>query len=173
MSSILINISDIYGSGVNPNQKSHIAWKHLADLYGYASDRARNMREEALANCKLEESGKVAGEDGHIEKMRALRQRANEAGAKINDSRFITKLLDSFPDSWDPVITPMYGESDLNKVVMNLTTHADVGNREGKNFLKEGYPAPADAVRALRTTVLALQAEIKSFRNGNHSGRII
>ncbi|KJA14533.1 hypothetical protein HYPSUDRAFT_208613 [Hypholoma sublateritium FD-334 SS-4] len=66
MSSILINISDIYGSGINPNQKSHIAWKHLANLYGRASDRARNMREEALANCKLEESGKVAGEDGHI-----------------------------------------------------------------------------------------------------------
>ncbi|KAF9541333.1 hypothetical protein CPC08DRAFT_770628 [Agrocybe pediades] len=65
------------------------------------------MREEALANCKLAEGGKVAGEDGHIEKMRKLRQRANEAGAKISDQRFITRLLDSFPESWDPVITPM------------------------------------------------------------------
>ena len=74
MSSILINISDIYGSGINPNQKSHHAWNHLAKLYGLASDRARNMREEALSNCKLDESGKVAGEDGHIEKMRTLRQ---------------------------------------------------------------------------------------------------
>ncbi len=138
MSSILINISDIYGSGINPNQKSYHAWKHLAELYGLASDRARNMREEALSNCKLEESGKVAGEDGHIEKMRTLRQRANEAGAKINDARFITKLLDSFPDSWDPVITPMYGEPNLNKVIMNLTTHAErLAIREGKNIVQE------------------------------------
>ena len=65
------------------------------------------MREEALANCKMAEGGKVAGEGGHIEKMCTLRKSANDAGADIKDPRFITKLLDSFLESWDAVITPM------------------------------------------------------------------
>jgi hypothetical protein len=30
------------------------------------------MCEEALANCKMVEGGKVAGEEGHIEKMCTL-----------------------------------------------------------------------------------------------------
>ncbi len=132
------------------------------------------MREEALSNCKLEEMGKVAGEDGHIEKMRTLRQRANEAGAKINDSRFITKLLDSFPDSWDPVITPMYGEPDLNKVIMNLTTHAErLAIREGKSSSKKVPQPSSDAVRALETTVLALQAEIQIFSKWKSVERVV
>lgn len=83
------------------------------------------MREDALVSCKMEEGGKVAGEDGHIEEICTLCWAANEAGAKISDSCFITKLLNSFPESWDPVITPMYGEKDLSKVLMNLTTHAE------------------------------------------------
>jgi len=73
----------------------------------------------------MEEGAKVAGEDGHIEEMRTLHHAANEAGAKISDLRFITKLLNSFPESWDPVITPMCGEKDLSKVLINLTTHAE------------------------------------------------
>ena len=117
LSSIIINISDLFGSGVDPSAKSHVAWALLHSQYGRVSDRARNMRENALASCKMEEGAKVAGEDGHIEEMRTLRRAANEAGEKINDSRFITKLLDSFPESWDPVITPMYGETDLSKVL--------------------------------------------------------
>ncbi|KAF9536211.1 hypothetical protein CPC08DRAFT_597968, partial [Agrocybe pediades] len=134
--------------------------------YGRASDCTRNMPEEALANCKLAEGGKVAGKDGHIEKMQKLHQRANEAGAKINDQRFITRLLDSFPESWDSVITPMYGESDLNRVIMNLTTHAErMAIREAK--LKKPIP-PSDAVKALEATITALQAEVKSLRTDSH-----
>ncbi|KAF9550940.1 hypothetical protein CPC08DRAFT_647743, partial [Agrocybe pediades] len=160
--SILINVVDIYGSGIDPNKRSHQVWKALEAQYGRASDRARNMREEALASCKLAEGGKVAGEDGHIERMRKLHQRANEAGAQIGDGRFITRLLDSFPESWDPVITPMYGESDLNKIIMNLTTHAErLSIHEAKS--KKPTP-PSDAVKALEATITALQAEVRSLR---------
>lgn len=63
----------------------------------------------------MEEGVKVAGKDRHIEEMCTLCQAANEAGAKISDLRFITKLFDSFPESWDPVITPMYGKKILAK----------------------------------------------------------
>lgn len=129
------------------------------------------MQEEALANCKLTNGDKVTGEDRHIEKMRKLHQRANEAGAKIDDSRFITKLLDSFPESWDLVIMPMYGETNLNKVIMNLTTHAE---RLAIQEEKSKKPSnPADAVKALEVTITALQAEVKSLRSdrdNRHNG---
>ena len=170
LSSIIINISDLFGSGVDPSAKSHVAWALLQSQYGRVSDRARNMRENALASCKMEEGAKVAGEDGHIEEMRTLRRAANEAGAKISDSRFITKLLDSFPESWDPVITPMYGETDLSKVLINLTTHAErLSIRLDRNG-KKPTTGGADSVRALEATVIALQAEMKTLKGSRTGG---
>jgi gag-polypeptide of LTR copia-type len=83
------------------------------------------MCEEALPNCKMVEGGKVAGEEGHIEKMHTLQKLANDTGADIKDSQFITKLLDSFPESWNAVITPMYSKTNLSTVIMNLMTHAE------------------------------------------------
>jgi hypothetical protein len=83
------------------------------------SDRARNMHEEALVNCKMVEGGKVAGEGGHIEKMHTLQKLANDTGGDIKDSWFITKLLNYFLKSWDAVITPMYSETNLSMVIMN------------------------------------------------------
>jgi hypothetical protein len=162
LSSILINVVDISGSGLDPSGTSHEAWKLLLDQYGKVSDRARNMREEALANCKMVEGGKVAGEGGHIERMRTLRKLANDTGADIKDPRFITKLLDSFPESWDAVITPMYSEMNLSTVIMNLTTHAErLAIRDAKT-----KPAqPVDTVKALETTILALQAEMKTLKS--------
>jgi hypothetical protein len=45
MLSILINLIDIPGTGVNFRGKSHEAWKLLLDQYGKLSKRTRNMRE--------------------------------------------------------------------------------------------------------------------------------
>jgi hypothetical protein len=83
------------------------------------------MHEKALTNCKMVEGGMVAGEGGHIEKMHILQKLANDTGADIKDSWFITKLLNSFLESWDAVITPMYSKTNLSTVIMNLTTHAE------------------------------------------------
>ena len=165
LSSILINVVDISGSGLDPSGTSHEAWKLLLDQYGKTSDRARNMREEALASCKLVEGGKVAGEGGHIEKMRTLRKLANDTGADIKDPRFITKLLDSFPESWDAVITPMYSETNLSTVIMNLTTHAErLAIRDAKSKPIQSPIQSIDTVKALETTILALQAEMKTLK---------
>jgi hypothetical protein len=162
LSSILINVVDISGSGLDPSGTSHNAWTLLLDQYGKTSDRARNMREEALASCKMVEGGKVAGEGGHIERMRTLRKLANDTGADIKDSRFITKLLDSFPEFWDAVITPMYSETNLSTVIMNLTTHAErLAIRNGKTKAEQ----PTDVVKALEATVMALQTEMKTFKS--------
>ena len=88
LSSILINVVDISGCRLDPSGTSHEAWKLLLDQYGKMSDCARNMREEALASCKMEEGGKVAGEGGHIEKMHTLQKLANDTGADIKDTLY-------------------------------------------------------------------------------------
>ena len=168
LSSALINIADLSESGINTSGKAHSAWKFLEDRDGRTSDRARNMREAALGDCKMEEGAKVAGEGGHIEKMRTLRKLANYTGANIKNDRFITKLLNSFPPSWDPVITPMYSEKDLSTVIMNLTTYAErLSIREAKS--RSENSTAVDHVKALEATVLALQTEMKSFKY-NRSG---
>ena len=69
LSSVLINIADLSGSGINTSGKVHSAWKFLEDQYGRTSDHAKNMHEEAPASCKMEEGANVVGEGGHIEKM--------------------------------------------------------------------------------------------------------
>ncbi|EDR01561.1 uncharacterized protein LACBIDRAFT_310926 [Laccaria bicolor S238N-H82] len=172
LSSVLINIADLSGSGIDAlgATKAHVAWKFLEDQYGRTSDRARNMCEEKLSRYRMAEGAVVAGAGGHIEKMRTLRKLANDTGANIDNQRFITKLLDSFPESWDTVINSMYSEKDLNTVIMNLTTHAErLSIREGKSK-EPDLPTPPsiDTVKALEATILALQAEMKTFRPFQH-----
>ncbi|EDQ98952.1 uncharacterized protein LACBIDRAFT_335517 [Laccaria bicolor S238N-H82] len=163
MLSILINLVDIAGYSINSNGKSHEAWTLLAKQYGGASDRARNMWERALANCKFEEGMKVAGENGHIKKMRALHKAANNVGAEITDIRFITKLLDSFPKFWDPIILNLYDKEDLSEVIMKLTSHGEcLANRASETTKTTNHAF--DSVKALEATVHTLQAEVKTLR---------
>ncbi|KIM46873.1 hypothetical protein M413DRAFT_45259, partial [Hebeloma cylindrosporum] len=179
-SSIIINITDLFGTGINPTAKSHVLWVLLKAQYRRVSERAKNMRENKIANCVFKDSGKVAGENGHIEEMQSLRRSANEAGAKINDSRFITKLLDSFPKSWDSVVSPMYEEKDLNKVIMSLTGHAEriaiCEVREGKTRGDGADSVKAltametsTTIEALEARIVALQAEVRSSRSSPNS----
>lgn len=43
LSSIIINISDLFGSDIDPSAKSHVAWVLLHNQYGKMTDHARNM----------------------------------------------------------------------------------------------------------------------------------
>jgi hypothetical protein len=125
MSSILINLIDIPGTGVNPRGKSHEAWKLSLDQYGKPSERTRNMRERDLEECKYVEGSKAAGEGGHIKRMRTLRKLANDAGANFDDARFKTKLIDSFPESWDTICSICYSMKSLSEVIATLTSHGE------------------------------------------------
>jgi hypothetical protein len=158
LSSILINLIDIPGSGVNPMGTSHEAWTLLKDQYGKPSERTRNMREHDLDECKYSDGSKVAGEGGHIEKMRTLRKLANNAGANYNDARFKTKLIDSFPESWDTICSICYNMSSLSEVITTLTSHGERVLRT-RNFASSS----TDTVKALEASVLALQVEIKTL----------
>ncbi len=72
-----------------------------------------------------EEGEKVSGDGGYIEKMRKLRKEANDAGANINDDQFKTTLLDSFPESWDSVISTLYAEKSLTVITAHLIAHSE------------------------------------------------
>ena len=94
--------------------------------------------------------------------MCTLQKLANNAGADIKDPHFITKLLNSFPESWDSIITPMYSEKDLSNVIMNLTTHAECLAIHDAKYKPEHC---VNTVKALETTIMALQAELKAFKS--------
>ena len=89
----------------------------------------------------------------------------------IKNDQFITKLLNSFPASWDPVITPIYSEKDLSTIIMNLMTHAEhLSIHEAKSKPKNS--AAVDTVKALEATIPTLQTEMKLFKynHGSPSG---
>jgi hypothetical protein len=67
----------------------------------------------------------------------------------------------------------MYGEKDLNKVIMNLTVHAERLTLRGAFETREGKKRAggSDSVRALEATVIALQAEVKSLKTPSFSPR--
>ncbi|KAK0244714.1 hypothetical protein EDD85DRAFT_809336 [Armillaria nabsnona] len=75
--------------------------------------------------ARFQDGGKVTGDGGHIEKMRCLLKEANDAGAKITNDNFATILIDSFPESWDPVVSTLHGETDIVKIVAHLSAHGD------------------------------------------------
>ena len=114
------------------------------------------MRERDLDECKYVDGTKVAGEGGHIERMRNLRKLANDAGANFNDARFKTKLIDSFPESWDAICSICYNMTSLSEVIATLTSH-------GEHILRKTSTSSSDTIKALEASVLALQAEIKTL----------
>jgi hypothetical protein len=158
MSSILINLVDIAGTGIDTKGKSHEAWTLLKEQYGKPSERTRNMRERDLDECKYIDGTKVAGEGGHIERMRSLRKLANDAGANYDDTRFKTKLIDSFPESWDAICSICYNMTKLSNVISTLTSHGERVLRTRGTVSHQ-----TDTVKALEASVLALQAEIKTL----------
>ena len=97
--------------------------------------------------------------------MCTLQNLANNTSANIKDPHFITKLLDSFPESWDVVIIPMYSEMNLSTVIMNLTTHA---RQLAIHDVRTKPELSVDTVKALETTIMALQAEMKTLKS-NHN----
>ncbi|KAJ3807953.1 hypothetical protein F5876DRAFT_79216 [Lentinula aff. lateritia] len=146
-SSILSNVVDIDGSGIDLSKSSASIWKFLNDQYGKPSDRIRKIHERALDDITYVEGTKVAGEDGHIEKMRALWKKARDAGSNINQERFITTLLDSFPETWEHITAPLYKETNLVE-----------RNVPGTSVIPK-----EDSVQALQAQVLALQAQVDTL----------
>ncbi len=72
LTSIIRNVKDIFGVGIDPNKPSHMAWDVLTIQYGTYSDLIRNQREKTLKVVKYQEGEKVSGDGGYIEQMQKL-----------------------------------------------------------------------------------------------------
>lgn len=122
LSSILGNVIDIDGAGIKEEWSSNQVWKYLEKQYGQPSDRMRTIAERDLTNARFFNGTKVAGEGGYIEKLCGLQKKAKDAGSTIDNACFIV-ILDSFPESWNVITTPLYKEKDLTTIITNITTH--------------------------------------------------
>ncbi|KAE9386701.1 hypothetical protein BT96DRAFT_1005823 [Gymnopus androsaceus JB14] len=106
LSSILGNIIDIDGAGIEEAWDSNVVWTYLNKQYGQPSDRMRTIMEKGAYQHSPPKKG-------------------NDAGSTIDTPRFIVILLDSFPESWDVITTPLYKEKDLTSIITDLTIHGE------------------------------------------------
>jgi hypothetical protein len=83
------------------------------------------MREQDLDECRYIDGTKVASEGGHIKWMRNFQKLKNDAGSNYDDSRFKTKLIDSFPELWNVICSICYNIKSLSEVILTLTSHGE------------------------------------------------
>ncbi len=115
--------------------------------------------------ARFQDGEKVTGDGGHVEKMRRLLKEVNDAGAGINSDNFATILIDSFPESWDPVISTLHGEKDIIKIVARLSAHGDRVAGRGS------HPTNSTSTdllnQALHASITALAQQIQSLNTTN------
>lgn len=150
--SIVCNVKDIFGVGINPSKPSHEAWTILKTQYGAYSDLIHSHRERILKAMKYQDGEKVSGDGGYIKRMQKLCKKANNAGAAIDDKSFKTMLLDSFPESCDSVVSTLYAETNLIIVIGCLIAY-------GKCIVRRNSANGLSSTQ--KSTVQALQASIQ------------
>ncbi len=69
LASIVRNVKDVFGVGINPGKPSHEAWTILKTQYGTYSDLIHSHRERILKAMKYQDGEKVSGDGGYIERM--------------------------------------------------------------------------------------------------------
>ncbi|SJL14141.1 uncharacterized protein ARMOST_17596 [Armillaria ostoyae] len=161
LASIIRNVKDVFGVGIDPHKPSHMAWEILKSDYGAYSDLIRNRREKTLKAVKYQDGEKVSGDGGYIERMRKLRKEANDAGAGIDDKSFKTTLLDSFPETWDPVVSTLYAEKNLTVVIARLIAHGE--RVVGRNSVSSPSSTQESTVQALQASIQALTLQVQSL----------
>ncbi len=161
LSSIIQNVTDPFVFGLDPCGKAYEVWNKLQREYGAHSDIIQKRREDVLRAARFKDGEKVTGNGGYVEKMRQLLKEANNAGAKINNDNFATILIDSFPESWDPIVSTLHGEKDIVKIVARLSAHGDRVAGHG------GHPTSSSSTdllnQALCASITALAQQIQSL----------
>lgn len=163
LSSIIHNVTDVFSFGLDTWGILHAAWTRLKTQYGMHSDLVWNCRETILWVNTYEEGDKVSGDGGHIEKMRCLLKEANDAGAAINEETFITILLDSFPESWGPVVSILPGEKDLMVVIACLSAYGERLAGRGKIFLSPTSSTMTISNQVLQASIDVLVLQVQSL----------
>ncbi|PBK95095.1 hypothetical protein ARMGADRAFT_1077853 [Armillaria gallica] len=125
-----------------------MAWDILKTQCGAYSDLVCNRREKTLKVAKYQEGEK-------------LRKEANDAGAGIDDTSFKTTLLDSFPETWDSVVSTLYAEKNLMVVIAHLIAH---GKRVvGWNTINDPSSTQESTVQALQALIQALTLHVQNL----------
>lgn len=161
LASIIHNVKDVFGVGIDPHKPSHMAWDILKTQYSAYSDLVHNCREKTLKAMKYQEGEKVSGDGGYIERTRKLRKVANDAGAGIDSASFKTTLLDSFPEIWDSVVSTLYAETNLTVIIACLIAH---GKRVvGWNTINGPSSTQESTVQALQASIQALTIQVQNL----------
>ncbi len=113
----------------------------------------------------------MSGDGGHIEKMRRLLKEANDTGAAIKEETFITILLDSFPESWDPVVSILRGEKDLMVVIARLSAHGERLAGRGKISSSPTSSTTTTSNQALQASIDALALQVQSLSSRKDNAR--
>ncbi len=161
LASIVRNVKDIFGIGINPNKPSHKAWTILKTQYGAYLDLIRSRRERILKAVKYQDGEKVIRDGVYIEKMHKLHKEANDPGAGIDDKSFKTMLLNSFPESWDSVISTLYAETNLLIIIRHLVAHSEHVVR--RNTTNNPSSTQESMVQVLQASIQALTLQVQSL----------
>ncbi len=161
LASIVCNVKDIFGVGINLSKLSHEAWTILKTQYSTYSDLIHNCREKTLKAMKYQDGEKVSRDSGYIKRMRKLHKEANDAGAGIDNKSFKTTLLDSFPESWDSVISTLYAETNLIVVIGHLIAHSE--HVIGRNPTNNLSSTQESTVQALQASIQTLTLQVQSL----------
>ncbi len=167
LASIVHNVKDIFGVGINPSKPSHEAWTILKTQYGTYLDLIHSHRERILKATKYQDGEKVSGDDGYIKRMRKLHKEANNAGTAIDNKSFKTTLLDSFPESWDSVVSTLYTETNLIIVSRCLIAHSERVVR--RNSANGPSSTQESTVQALQASIQALTLQVQTLSSKKYT----
>jgi len=99
---ILFNTKGATGLGINTIGTAVYVWKSITSLYKGTSEITTLNGKQKLWNLKYSDNNDFPS---HITLLRNKLAYARTLGAEISDKSFITIIFNSFPLSWDPVIT--------------------------------------------------------------------
>ncbi|KAF9257909.1 hypothetical protein L218DRAFT_1067843, partial [Marasmius fiardii PR-910] len=135
-------------------------WKYLKDEFEQTSEISRQRKEDSLRASRYNEGMKIAGEGGYAEKMRVLWKEANDCGANISSTQFITIFLDSFPHTttWLVITGSLMGEKRMNVIVSRLDEYYLHMGGGGSPSLSS-VPAP-DKISVLQAKIEQLEVAL-------------
>ncbi|KAF9258363.1 hypothetical protein L218DRAFT_981784 [Marasmius fiardii PR-910] len=154
------NIKNLDGLGIPHGLTSKDLWKYLKDEFEQTSEISRQRKEDSLRASRYNEGMKIAGEGGYAEKMRVLWKEANDCGANISSTQFITIFLDSFPrtTTWLVITGSLMGEKRMNVIVSQLDEyylHMGGGGLPSSSLV----PAP-DKISVLQAKIKQLEVAL-------------
>ncbi|GLB45565.1 hypothetical protein LshimejAT787_2400230 [Lyophyllum shimeji] len=117
---ITYNTKNPVGLGVKIDGTAAEAWESLTDTYGTTSELAAVHAEKVLRNTTFSDDTDFLE---HIATLRMRWTAATEKGATIDDRTFRGIIIASLPESWNEVVSTLYGTKNSAELIAGLTLH--------------------------------------------------